>query len=96
MLFIGDDWAEDHHDVAVIDCPASRSWQVFGGLKCRDGRAGQAEVHLLGPVPGQCFVGPDLVVLDAVLLGVLGEHDGVVDLVDVEPLVLQRAEPALA
>jgi len=41
-------------------------------------------------------VGPDLVVLDAVLLGVLGEHDGVVDLVDVEPLVLQRAEPALA
>lgn len=26
-------------------CPASRSWQVFGGLKWRDGRGGQAQVH---------------------------------------------------
>jgi hypothetical protein len=36
------------------------------------------------------------VVLDAVVLGVLGEHDGVVDLVDAEPLVLEGAEPAFA
>ncbi|WP_272896904.1 hypothetical protein [Aeromicrobium sp. PE09-221] len=39
---------------------------------------------------------PDLVVLDRVLLGVLGEHDGVVELVNEEPLVLQRAEAAFA
>lgn len=31
--------------------------------------------------------------LDPVLLGVLGEHDGVVDLVDVEPLGLKVLNP---
>ena len=47
-------------------------------------------MYVLGPVPGQRLVRPDLVVLDAVFLGVLGKHDGVVDLVDEQPLVLQR------
>ncbi len=53
-------------------------------------------MHLLGPVPGDGLVRPDLVVLEPVLLGVLGQHDGVVDLVDEQPFVLQGAEPAFA
>ena len=53
-------------------------------------------VHLLGPVPGDGLVRPDLVVLEAVFLGVFGEHDGVVDLVEEQPLVLQGAEPPFA
>jgi hypothetical protein len=53
-------------------------------------------VNLFGPVPGDGLVRPDFVVLDAVLLGVLGEHHRVVDLVDEQPPVLQRAEPAFA
>ena len=78
------------------NCPASRSWQGFLGLKGGDRRVGDPQMHVEWPVPGQCFVRPDRVVLDPVLLGVLGEHDGVVDLFDVEPLVLQGAEPAFA
>ncbi len=35
---------------------------------------------------------PDRVVLDAVDLDVLGEHGGVVDLVQVEPFVMHRVE----
>lgn len=58
-----------------------------------DGGVGQAQVDLLGPVPGDGLVRADLVVFDAVLLGVLGEHDGVVDLVDEQPLVLQVPKP---
>ena len=54
------------------------------------------EVHLLGPVPGDGLVRSDLVVLDPVFLGVFSEHDGVVDLVDEQPLVLQGAEAAFA
>ena len=26
MLFVGDDWAEDHHDVEVVD--EARSWHA--------------------------------------------------------------------
>lgn len=77
-------------------CPASRSWQGFGDLKGGGGGVGHAEVDLVGPVPGDGFVRAGLVVLDAVLLGVFGQHDGVVDLVDEQPFVLQRAEPAFA
>lgn len=51
--------------------PASSSWQGFNGLKCRDGRVGETEVHLGGPVPGDGLVGPDRVVFDPVVLGVL-------------------------
>src|SRR3974390_941457 len=78
------------------ECPASSIWQVSGRLKCRDGRAGQAQVNVVRPVPCQGLVRPDRVVFDAVVLSSFGEHDGVVDLVDVEPLVFQRAEPAFA
>ncbi len=52
-------------------CPASRSWQDFVGLECRGGGVGQAQVHLLGPVEGDGFVGAGLVVLDSVVLGSL-------------------------
>jgi hypothetical protein len=41
-------------------------------------------------------MGPEFVVLNAVLLGAFGKHDSVVDLVDKEPLILQRAETAFA
>lgn len=53
-------------------------------------------MHLLWPVLGDRFMWSDLVVFDAVFLGVFGEHDGVVDLVWVELLVSQRAESAFA
>ncbi len=86
--------------VAIVDaqpCPASRMWQGFLGLKGGDRRVGDSQVHVQWPVPGQGFVWADRVVLDPVVLCVLGEHDGVVDLVDlvdVEPFVLQGPEPA--
>lgn len=34
-----------------LQCPASSSWQDFLGFECRGGGVGQAQVHLLGPVP---------------------------------------------
>lgn len=37
--------------VAACGCPASSSWQDFLGFECRGGGVGQAQVHLLGPVP---------------------------------------------
>lgn len=41
-----------HHNTAVAElCPASSSWQDFLGFECRGGGVGQAQVHLLGPVP---------------------------------------------
>lgn len=46
-----------HHVTAVsrnpqeTNCPASSSWQDFLGFECRGGGVGQAQVHLLGPVP---------------------------------------------
>lgn len=77
-------------------CPASRSWQDFLVLKGGAVRVGLAQVHLLGPVSGDGLVRTDLVVLDAVVLGPFGQHDGVVDLVDEQAFVLQRPEPSLA
>ncbi|MCT1602810.1 class I SAM-dependent methyltransferase [Kocuria sp. p3-SID1433] len=44
----------DHPDFTVAEeflCPASSSWQDFLGFECRGGGVGQAQVHLLGPVP---------------------------------------------
>ena len=38
-------------DVVAELCPASSSWQDFLGFECRGGGVGQAQVHLLGPVP---------------------------------------------
>ncbi len=99
-LACGEYWHD--HDLVFAStlgtplCPASSSWQDFFGLKGGCGRVCQAEVNLGGPVPGEGFVRADRVVLDAVVLGSLGELDGVVDLVDEQPLVLQGAEPAFA
>lgn len=45
-------------------------------------------MDLLWFVPSDGFVGPDVVVLDAVLLGVFGEDHGIVDFVDEQPLLL--------
>ncbi len=53
-------------------------------------------MHLLGQVPGDGLVRSDVVVLDPVGLGSVVEGDGVVDLVELQALVLQGAEPALA
>ena len=58
-------WTEDPADADLIatanntthpyrgehSCPASSSWQDFLGFECRGGGVGQAQVHLLGPVP---------------------------------------------
>ena len=65
-------------------------------LKGGDRRVGQAQVHLPWPVPGDGLVRADPVVLDPVFLGVFGEHERVVDLVDIEPFALQRAKAAFA
>ncbi len=42
-----------HGNVSAVTslCPASSSWQDFLGFECRGGGVGQAQVHLLGPVP---------------------------------------------
>lgn len=66
----------------------------MGGFKCGDGRVGQARCTSCGRFQAMASCG--LVVLDPVVLGVFGEHDGVVDLVDEEPLVFQGAEPSFA
>ena len=42
-------WALDAR--RIVTCPASSSWQDFLGFECRGGGVGQAQVHLLGPVP---------------------------------------------
>ncbi len=50
-------------------------------------------MHLLRSVPGDGLVWPGLVVFESVLLGVLGQHHGVVDLVDEQPLYLSVWNP---
>jgi hypothetical protein len=61
-----------------------------------DQRVGQAEVNVFGSVPVQRLVRADGVVLDPVVLGVGDQVQGVGDLFEEEPRVLQRAEPSLA
>ncbi|MEH1056920.1 hypothetical protein V6U89_17170 [Micromonospora sp. CPCC 206171] len=43
MLFVGDDWAEDHHDVEVQD--ETGSW--LGKAKLEEGIGGIAGLHAL-------------------------------------------------
>lgn len=43
MLFVGDDWAEEHHDVEVQD----ESGRVLGRAKLAEGVAGFAQLHAL-------------------------------------------------
>ena len=43
MLFVGDDWAEDHHDVEVQD----KAGRQLGKAKLGEGIAGIARLHEL-------------------------------------------------
>jgi len=75
-------------------CPASSRWQVLGFGKVGDLRVGVAEVDLDGAVPSDRLVGSDGVVLDPVVLGVGCQVQGVWDLFEEQPLVLQGPEAA--
>jgi len=55
-----------------------------------------AQVDVGRAVPGEVLVGSDVVVLGAVGMEVAGELEGVGDLFEEEPLVLQRSEAAFA
>ena len=43
LLFVGDDWAEDHHDVEVQD----ETGRVLGRAKLPEGVAGMARLHAM-------------------------------------------------
>ena len=43
MLFVGDDWAEDHHDIEVQDATGRR----LAKARCAEGLAGVAQLHAL-------------------------------------------------
>ena len=43
MLFVGDDWAEDHHDVEVMDEAGRR----LGAAKLPEGIAGITRLHAM-------------------------------------------------
>lgn len=68
----------------------------FQVRKVGDARIGESGVDIEGPVPGQVLVRVHSVVLDPVGLRVRDEVEGVGDLLQEQPLVLQRAEPAFA
>ena len=49
-LFVGDDWAEDHHDVEVMD----EAGKVLAKRRLPEGVAGIAQLHeLIGAAPGR-------------------------------------------
>jgi hypothetical protein len=43
MLFIGDDWAEDHHDIAVVD----EAGRLLAHRRLDEGVAGLEALHAL-------------------------------------------------
>ena len=43
VLFVGNDWAEDHHDVEVMDAAGRR----LGRAKLDEGVAGMARLHAM-------------------------------------------------
>jgi hypothetical protein len=51
-------------------------------------RVGQADVNVVRAVPGRSLVRADHVLVDAVALGVHGEVEDVVDLLEEQPLIL--------
>jgi transposase len=58
-LFVGDDWAEDHHDVEVMD----QAGKVLARKRLPEGAAGMAQLHsLVGGFLGQDADGADVVV----------------------------------
>ena len=49
-LFVGDDWAEDHHDIEVMD----EAGRVLARRRLPEGMAGMAQLHsLLGALAGE-------------------------------------------
>ena len=42
-LFVGDDWAEDHHDIEVMD----EAGKVLARRRLPEGAAGMAQLHEL-------------------------------------------------
>src|SRR5699024_12761377 len=76
--------------------PAASSWQDLFSCEVGDGGVGQPQVDLRGPVPRDRFVRAGVVVLDAVVLRALNQGQGVGDVVEEEPFVLQRPESAFA
>ena len=66
-------------------------------MKGGDGGVGLDQVHLLWPVGGDGLVGADGVVFEAVVIEVVLQVEGVVDLFAVQqPRVFQGAESAVA
>src|SRR5580692_10455881 len=58
-LFVGDDWAEDHHDVEVMD----EAGKVLAGKRLPEGAAGIAQLHaLVGAHLGEDGDGADVLV----------------------------------
>lgn len=57
MLFVGDDWAEDHHDVYLMDEAGAR----LAAHRLPEGLAGMGQLHELiatyGEVPGEVVIG---------------------------------------
>ncbi|MEU3454447.1 IS110 family transposase, partial [Micromonospora sp. NPDC006766] len=43
MLFVGDDWAEDHHDVELMDAAGRR----LAKARLPEGVAGMARLHVM-------------------------------------------------
>ncbi|HEX7269061.1 MAG TPA: hypothetical protein VF256_16785 [Streptosporangiaceae bacterium] len=43
QLFIGDDWAEDHHDVELMDCSGRR----LARARLPEGVAGMSRLHAM-------------------------------------------------
>ena len=59
MLFVGDDWAEDHHDVEVQDEPG----RVLARARLPEGIAGMARLHeLIGEFAGRGRRGAEVTV----------------------------------
>jgi hypothetical protein len=42
-LFVGDDWAEDHHDIEVMD----EAGKKLAARRLPEGAAGMAQLHAL-------------------------------------------------
>ncbi len=58
-LFVGDDWAEDHHDVEVVD----EGGKVLARRRLPEGMAGMAQLHeLAGGLLGEEDDEPELLV----------------------------------
>jgi hypothetical protein len=58
-LFVGDDWAEDHHDVEVMNA----SGTVLAKRRLPEGVTGIAQLHeLIGRYLGEEADGPEVVI----------------------------------